>query len=238
MSDTLNLIHRPDGTVVNETNNDPAIPRVEGYRRWWLGVDLGQSNDFTSLVLLEDECLPVIENGQVALGKRTFTVVMADRFRGVSYDAVVNFIVRVRNAPEIRHACKLSIDATGLGRPVSDMLDAVNCQHHACTMTAGQDWRREGKYVMVGKTFLVETAAVLFTSGQLKWAPDLEQKEAIEADLATFALHNTAAGNQVIVQERNAAGHGDYGIALAIAAFSAQYLSPGVQGQGKLKGFY
>lgn len=238
MSDTLNLVHRPDGTIVNDTNADPAIPRVEGYRRYWLGVDLGQSNDFTSLVLLEDECLPVLENGQVALGKRSLAVVMADRFRGVSYDAAVSFIVRVRNAPEIRHACKLTIDATGLGRPVSDMLDAVDCPHYACQMTSGQDWRRDGKYINIGKTFLVENAAVMFTSGQLKWASDLDQKAQIEADLATFALHNTSAGNQVIVQERNASGHGDYGIALALACFSAQYLKPTFQGQGQVSGWY
>jgi len=29
----LNLVYLPDGEVGNETNQDPAIPRISGYQR-------------------------------------------------------------------------------------------------------------------------------------------------------------------------------------------------------------
>lgn len=44
MSTNLNLIYMPNGDVVNKTNQDPAIPRVTGYVRYWVGADLGQAN--------------------------------------------------------------------------------------------------------------------------------------------------------------------------------------------------
>lgn len=40
----LNLVYHPDGRVVNETNNDPAVPRVTGFSRYWLAADLGQAD--------------------------------------------------------------------------------------------------------------------------------------------------------------------------------------------------
>lgn len=46
MSTDLNLVFMPDGRVINETGQDPAIPRVTGYERYWIGADLGQANDY------------------------------------------------------------------------------------------------------------------------------------------------------------------------------------------------
>ena len=45
------------GRVILPTNADPAIVCVEGYERFYLGLDLGRS-DPTALVLLRDRQLP------------------------------------------------------------------------------------------------------------------------------------------------------------------------------------
>lgn len=238
MSDTLSIIERPDGTIVNETNGDPAIQRIIGHRRYWVSADLGQANDFSAVAVIEDEQLPTLQDGKCVLGPRTLTVVHADRFRGVSYVDVVDFLIRLRNAKPWGGKSKLVIDGTSIGRVVSDMLTAEGADHMAIQMTAGQEWRRSGKYINASKTLMIENTAVLFASGELKIAHDLPLKQEIEQDLASFTIETTAAGNSIIAQQRSSGGHGDLGIALVIGCFAAQYLRPQTVGQAKLQGWY
>lgn len=237
---TLNLVYRPNGQVVNETDGDPAIPRVTGYRKYLIGADLGQSNDFSAVCVLKDEALPIIDGDKVIVGPRNRTVVFADRFRGVSYIDVVDYLIRLKNADPFKGKTDLAIDGTSIGRVCSDILHEQNITHWAVTMTGGQDWsKKNARYVNCGKTFLVENLAVLFASGDLKFAPDLPLRPDIEADLASFTTMTTAAGNQIITQSRSVGGHGDLGIALMVSAFASQYLKPRhIISQAQLRGMF
>lgn len=226
MPETLNLVYLPDGRVVNETNNDPGVARITGFERYWLSADLGQANDYTALVGIRDRQLPIMDEGRVVLGPRVRTVVFADKFRGVSYVSVVDHLIRLRNAQPFAGKTELCIDASSLGRVVSDQLTEQNCPHLAIQMVAGQNWVRKGKYVNAGKSTIIESLSVMFASGDLTFAKDLPLRKEIEEDLASFQLTTTAAGNQVITQSRNASGHGDLGVSLAIGAFASQYLKP------------
>lgn len=238
MPTALNLVHLPDGRVVNETNQDPAIPRVTGYDRFWLSADLGQANDFTAIIGIRDKKVPILDDGRVVLGPRERTVVYADKFRGVSYVDVVDHLVRLKNAAPFAGKTELCIDASSLGRVVSDQLTDANCPHIAVQMVAGQNWVRKGKYVNAAKSLIIESLSVLFASGELTFAKDLPLRKEIEEDLASFSLTTTSAGNQVITQSRNASGHGDLGVSLAIAAFCSQYIAPQEIVVSKLKGYW
>ena len=121
MSSVLNLNYMPDGRVINETGHDPAIERVTGFVRYFVGADLGQANDFSSAVVIKDQQLPVYDGNRVKLGPRERTVVFADKFRGVSYVDVVDYLIRLRNAPPFGGKSQLVIDGTSIGRVVSDM---------------------------------------------------------------------------------------------------------------------
>jgi len=238
MSEVLNLIHMPDGRVINETNMDPAIERVTGFVRYFVGADLGQAADFSSAVVIKDQQLPIANGSRVVLGPRERTVVFADKFRGASYVDVVDYLIRLRNAPPFGGKSELIIDGTSLGRVVSDMLWDQSIPHSAVQMTGGADWTRKGRYVNASKTLMIENLAVLFAADELKFAHDLPLRSEIEEDLATFTTQTTAAGNQIIIQARNASGHGDLGIGLIVAAFASQYLMPqGIQ-MSKLVGMY
>ena len=234
----LDLIYLPDGRVVNETNQDPAIPRVTGYSRFQIAADLGQSNDYSAVVVIKDQALPIVDDTTVIVGPRERTVVYADRFRGVSYVDVVEHLIRLKNAPPFGGKSELAIDGTSIGRVVSDMLWDQGIDHKAVQMTGGQEWRRSGRYINAGKTFMVENLAVLFAAGEIKFAHDLPLRKETEQDLASFTTSTTAAGNQIITQSRSAAGHGDLGIALIVGAFATQYLHPQVTGQHSLRGWF
>lgn len=231
MSQILDLIFMPDGRVINETHQDPGIPRVTGYQNYWLAADLGQANDYSAVCVIKDQALPIADDGKVIVGPRERTVIYADRFRGVSYVDVVEHLIRLKNAPPFGGKSHLAIDGTSIGRVVSDMLQEQKVPHWAVQMTGGQDWTKKGpRYVNAGKTFMVENLAVLFAAGEIRFAHDLPLRAEIENDLASFTTATTAAGNQIITQSRTAAGHGDLGIALIVGAFATQYLKPqGIQ---------
>lgn len=239
MSAILNLVHMPDGRVINETNNDPAIPRVTGYSRFQIAADLGQANDFSAVVVIKDQALPIVDDSKIIVGPRERTVVYADRFRGVSYVDVVDHLIRLKNAPPFGGKSELAIDGTSIGRVVSDMMTAQSVPHWAITMTGGQEWsKKSGRYVSAGKTFMVENLAVMFAAGEIKFAHDCPLRSEIEEDLASFTTATTAAGNSIITQSRSAAGHGDLGIALIVGAFASQYLKPQIITTSQLRGYW
>ncbi len=238
MPKDLNLIHMPDGRVVNETGQDPAAPKVTGFVRYWIGADLGQSNDYSAVCVIKDQQLPIYDGTRVVLGARNRTVVYADKFRGVSYVDVVDHLIRLRNAAPFGGKSELVIDGTSIGRVVSDMLFDQSVPHLAIQMTGGQEWRRSGRYVNASKTLMIENLAVLFAAGELTFAHDLPLRSEIEEDLGSFTTQTTAAGNQIITQSRNASGHGDLGIGLIVAAFGSQYLAPQNIKVSRLTGMY
>lgn len=234
----LGLIWHDDGRVTNETKQDPAIARIEGHSTYWIAADLGQANDYSAVVAIKDEALPIVDDGKVIVGPRERSIVYADRFRGVSYVDVVDHLIRLRNAPPFGGKSELSIDGTSIGRVVSDMLWDQGVDHKAVQMTGGQDWRKaSARYVNAGKTFMIENLAVLFASGDIKFAHDLPLRQEIEEDLASFTVQTTAAQNQIITQSRSSAGHGDLGIALIVAAFASQYLKPQIITVSQLRGW-
>lgn len=237
-NNALNLAFLPDGRVVNETGQDPAIPRVTGFSRFQISADLGQANDFSAVIVIKDEALPIVDDTTVIVGPRNRTIVYADRFRGVSYVDVVNHLIRLKNAPPFGGKSELAIDGTSIGRVVSDMLWDQGIDHKAIQMTGGQEWSKKGRYVNAGKTAMIETLAVMFAAGEIKFAHDCPLRAEIEQDLASFSTQTTAAGNQIITQSRSAAGHGDLGIALIVGAFASQHLQPPVVGQHRLIGMF
>ncbi|WP_162798016.1 TOTE conflict system archaeo-eukaryotic primase domain-containing protein [Sulfitobacter sp. JL08] len=173
-----------------------------------------------------------------SVGPRERVVVAADRFRGVSYPDVVEHLLGILRQPQFLGKTSLCIDGTAMGRVVSDILQDQGIEHHAIQMTGGQEWSRKGRYANVSKTLMIETLSVQFASGELTFARDLTLRKEIEEDLASFTLKTTAAGNQVITQSRTSAGHGDLGIALAIAAFASQHFVQGYIGQSTLRGYW
>lgn len=175
---------------------------------------------------------------RIVLGQRERTVVFADKFRGVSYVDVCDYLIRLRNAAPFGGKSELVIDGTSIGRVCSDILAEQGVDHIAVTMTGGQDYSRKGRYCNCSKTLMVENLAVLFAADELKFAHDLPFREDIEADLASFTTQTTAAGNQIISQSRGAAGHGDLGIGLMVAAFASQYLCDRSIKVSQLRGCY
>ncbi|MEM9577155.1 MAG: hypothetical protein AAF999_09080 [Pseudomonadota bacterium] len=156
MPEALELVHLPDGRVVNETGQDPAISRVTGYSRFQIAADLGQANDYSAVVVIKDQALPIVDDDKIIVGPRERTVVYADRFRGVSYVDVVDHLIRLKNAPPFGGKSELAIDGTSIWRLTVRVIEeaVANISHldtrdqehrsRASARSAGHDHSRGG----------------------------------------------------------------------------------------------
>lgn len=225
-----------DGEAVRlRTGNDPAIPRIQGHLRYIVAADLGSAKDPTGITVILDERMPVFE-GAWRLGPRQRTLVWADRLREHRYTEIVDHLsALLRRAPMAGRA-RLAIDASGVGRGVSDTLDLAGIQHVAVQMTAGSSVRQSGKFYNVSKQILITDLATALETGGLKIAADLPMREELLIELESFQTRASASGVQVL----DAGGpdnHADMAVSLAIGWFASEQLG-GFVGEGQLDGWY
>lgn len=228
--------HRKDGRVVLPSNADPAAAgsTVYGWVKHHVGMDLGR-NDPSAIVAVRDECYPHFTGRgfEQELGPRKYTVVFQETIQLYSYTDLADFLAkRLHKIPN----WSLAVDASGLGAPFSSTLDNAGIEHHAVVMTAGSNLSRKGKNVSCAKTLLLENMAVGIETGALTVAHDLDGKQDLLNEVASFELASTSAGN-LVLQGGGKGHHADRAIALALAYLSATHLDTYTGGQHSLTGW-
>lgn len=228
--------HLPDGRVVLPSNADPAAAgmTVNGWVRHHVGMDLGR-NDPSAIVAIRDECFPQFTGRgfEQELGERKCTVVFQEAVQLYSYTDLADFLVR--SLGQIPN-WSLAIAASGLGAPFSSTLDNAGIEHFAVVMTAGTSLSRKGKDVTCAKTLLLENMAVGLETGVLTIAHDLEGKQDLLNEIASFELASTSAGN-LVLQGGGKGHHADRAIATALAYLSATHLDTYQGGEHLLRGW-
>src|SRR4051812_33604433 len=111
--------------------------------RWFfVGLDLGQSQDYTAIAVVEraewaGDFDPVVfaDKKEVRLRLRYLEGVPL----GTPYPEVGERVGRVVRGPELAGQCHLVVDATGVGRPVVDLLRRArfNCNLMPALITGG-----------------------------------------------------------------------------------------------------
>jgi len=110
--------------------------------RFFVGVDLGQAQDYTAIAVLERAEL-VGEWDPVMFANRKSTILRVRHLErvelGTPYPEVVRRVRDVARAPDLEGRCRLVADATGVGRPVVDMLrrSGLGCQVYPVMITGG-----------------------------------------------------------------------------------------------------
>jgi hypothetical protein len=224
------------GIVGFANSRAPAVPpppvtvdgghSCEGYI---LGVDLGQANDFTALCVLEkwrDTTSTVEQKGfepptSITTTRNIFHLRHLQRLKlGTGYPDVVNIVSTMLKAlPPAKQAPALVTDATGVGRPVIDMMQKAGLRPIAVTITGGFDENRVASNdFRIPKRNLVSTLAVLLQSGRLKVAPDLTEGETFVSELSNFKVKISAAGHDSYNAWRESI-HDDLVLSVALAAW-------------------
>lgn len=192
------------------------------------GVDLGQSQDPTALVVLRHTRTP-LETWTVNDKARTtkqdieerFDCVYAERVKlGTSYPDVVAYVREVLNRPPLRDRCYLVIDESGVGRAVGDMFSDAGLRAVRVSITAGNEVTKQDQLRWsVAKSLLISSVDAKLHSGELRFAAELTEAHALADELKDFRRHLTSAGRATY--QARTGKHDDLVLAVAIALWWA-----------------
>jgi len=207
-----------------------------------IGVDLGQAQDFTALVVLE-----LLEyEGEwdaVTFTHRTETSVRLRHVErlplGTSYPDVVARVKQVVESPSLAGGKKsVVVDATGVGRPVVDLLERAGlpCRIWPVSITGGaSETTTRGTY-RVPKRDLIVGLQVRLQEGELQIAAGLREGAALIRELGEMRVSTTGAGREKYGAK--AGEHDDLVLAVALACWGVGKLWPrvsvGPRGDGRV----
>lgn len=219
---------------------------------FFVGIDLGQSRDYTAIAVIER--IPAREGpdgrpaGIAEQGTRSRTPISSvlhvrhlERLAlGTSYSAQAEHIrdlVRAEELQTVRGTSTLwggvlvsdrrtappgiAVDATGVGRPVCEMLRGFGLEFDAVTITAGETHNYTDGFHRVPKRDLISALQVSLESGWLRIASGLELAETLRSELLNFKLKvNIATGHDSYEAWREN-DHDDLVLACAMACWKA-----------------
>jgi hypothetical protein len=183
-----------------------------------VGLDLGQSRDYTALAVLQ----------RIAGASRAEAHYHLRHLErpplGTLYTAIVQRVQGLLATPPLHvRRTPLVVDRTGVGAAVLDMFTAAGLRPHAVTITGGDSVVRESQYhVRVPKRELVGLLVALFQSGRLKVARDLELAPALLDELLNFRVKVNLQTAHDSYEAWRESAHDDLVLATALACWHAE----------------
>src|SRR5947209_6803341 len=117
---------------------------------YFVGLDLGQKQDYTAIAVLERAVTPTGEIDSVTYERKRAThygLRHLERVKlGTSYPAIVERVKHVVEGRDVVGRCTLVVDATGVGAPVMDLLGAarLTCRTVPVVITGGDRATQSG----------------------------------------------------------------------------------------------
>ncbi len=181
--------------------------------KFFLGLDLGQSSDYTALSVL-DRVNPSNES--------SYHVRHLERVRGVPYPEIVRKVTDIMRSPTLAGQADLVVDQTGVGAPVVDLFRQAGLDPVGVLIHGGDKASSEGGTWRVPKRDLVGSLQVLFQGGRLKISKKLPLASALQAELLNFKVRidpKTAHDSYSAWREQD---HDDLVLSVAMAAWWAE----------------
>lgn len=206
-------------------NFETHSSRFEETTRYFLGLDLGQSNDSTAISVVRRN--RVIEwyghhaKPLTRIKSETFQVGYLERTPlGTTYPAIVNHVARLLQRSTWAGNIDLTIDRTGVGAPVCDLFKAAGLTHIGVTITGGDSESSDGTFVYrVPKLTLISQLQALLHEGKLQIHRALPEAATLVRELQDFRVAYTDAGRMTFGAREGA--HDDLVLSLAIAVWRA-----------------
>jgi hypothetical protein len=241
-----------------QIDNRPMLPKYIP-KRYSVGVDLGQAADFTAIAVLEKKIVPPETamfapvgdhpGNRLVEGDVVFDLVYLKRPKlGTPYDTIARRVADLICELEPQGAfgelgqVTLSVDGTGVGRGVVDMLDAEFKRRGATSKAVPRvDFRRvsvtgsnttlkrpdrSNGYWSVPKRDLVFPAVAAFQQGKIRIARGIADREALVNELKNYKrTTNIATGNMAFEPWRES-DHDDLLFAVCLALWGWQTRKP------------
>ncbi|HEY1954370.1 MAG TPA: hypothetical protein VGH28_02135 [Polyangiaceae bacterium] len=197
---------------------------------FFVGLDLGQARDPSALVVVQRVAFlpdPPVSNPRrrVAFPPKPrppethYHVRLCERLRlGTPYADVVRRLVSVVGS--IDAPADVVVDATGVGRPIVELIESAGVYPIAVTITGADSADESGRSWRVPKRDLVSTLEVLLQERRLKIGRDADGTSALIDELIAFRATVSPSGHDTYAGEGSA--HDDLVIALALSCWRAR----------------
>ena len=189
--------------------------------RYFVGLDLGQANDYTAAAVCE--VIPAAPAGEAGRKEKGLHVRHLERYRHKPYPDIVDRVECLLDSPPLKHHSDLVIDITGVGAPVADLFRKRHRQFKGVLITGGDQETREGggNVHRVPKRNLVSELQVLLQSGRLKIASSLELAKVLKVELVNFRVKINLKTSHDSYEAWREGDHDDLVLSVALAAWGA-----------------
>ena len=206
----------------------------------YVGLDLGQSHDFTACVLLQHVRISEVEptilrdpsqappldapyERPKGASVDEYRVRYAERLPlGTSYVEVIRHVATLLNAIKPLGKANLILDATGVGRPIVDMFNAagLGLKPVAVQVHGGSATNYDKGSWHVPKRDLVSSAKRLLGEQSLRIADGLQHGETLTTELQNYRVNiNIATGHDTYEAWRHEGSHDDLVFALCLTTW-------------------
>lgn len=200
--------------------------------RYFVGVDVGQSPDPSALVVLkrveqvrEKESPP----GTVAWEREPRMLVskyqaqlLKEYDLGTPYNTVVQDCKKLMQHPQLVKQTVLLVDATGVGKPVIEMMQLNRLAPIGVTITGGSSVHQHPLGYTVPKRDLVTALQVLFQTSRIELPGQIPETQRVLDQLQRLTVKINEKANDQYGLEREEGNHFDLAIALALAGWYAE----------------
>ncbi len=201
--------------------------------RFYAGLDLGQRQDPSALVILEQ--IEAGDGPRIRKGANGIPFVASryecgyiQRFQlGLPYPRIVEMVGALLQRNPLAGDCQLVIDHTGVGVAVGNMFAEAGIPYIGVTITGGVGWHKE-TYAQwhVSKHLLVSTTQKFLSSEAIGISKHLTAATLLRAELQHFRVKVTKAANEIY--EAREGQHDDIVLGLSVALFAAEHRRPWV----------
>jgi hypothetical protein len=200
-------------------------------QRYAIGLDLGKSGDPAALAIVE-EVVRTYEGRDRLSGERRETRELNCRHLqrwplGTAYFSVADDVCKLERRPPLSSQARLLVDATGVGRPVIEILRkrGLLCPLSAVTLHGGACVTGGDAEIGLPKRDLVASLIVAIEDGSLHIAPALPEAAQLRKELVGFRQKVTGKGN-ASYEAMSEAVHDDLVNALGLAVWFLRPLEP------------
>lgn len=196
---------------------------------YFVGVDLGQAQDFTAVAVLERQVY-----------ERAWAIRHLERLPlKTSYPDVVERIRGLMHRRPLLGNAQLVIDATGVGRAVFDIFRkaGMGCRVAGVTIHGGDAVTSDGSLsgYRVPQREIISTVQLLLQQRRLKIAPAIPAAELLIKELDSFQVRISDATAHLSFGNWRTGEHDDLVFAVGLAAWLGQRFQPLPPGPPELR---
>ncbi len=184
-------------------------------RRFYTGLDLGQTGDYSAFSVVKADYADDPEEPELS-------VVYLERYRGVLYPDVAKKVYGRIMRPPLWGQTDLVVDATGVGRAVTDIYKKFDVPFVGVTITGAKNETQDPSgYWNVPKMTLVAAALLPFQQRRMKVAPKLPLAATLKAELAGFRYKQNPETGHESASHREGE-HDDLVLSVSLACWAAR----------------